>query len=1033
MSDGVNSEISVGAHELVIPTQSQELPILQYAEEIKELVSESDTTIIVGETGSGKTTQLPHLLREILPPDSRIAITQPRRIAATEVARYVASQIDQPLGEEVGYKIRFDNNTTEGTKLNFMTDGILLREMLQDPLLKNYGAVMVDEVHERSLNIDFILGLLKRTQKERGSQGLSPLKIVVASATLEKEKLSDFFEGAATIEVPGRLHPVETEYMSEDQYNSYRTIDNYGNSGFDYVRAAVDKTLDVLPESVDGNILIFMPGTREINDTIEGLRKQGQGDYEVLPLHGQLSSEEQERIFRPSDKRKVIVSTNIAETSVTPPGVVAVIDSGKIRQKEFNPSTGIEALVTEDHAKSGCKQRSGRAGRLMPGTSYRLFTQDNFERRREFQLPEIKRSNLAHVVLMMKKMGIDDISSFEFIDPPTQSAINKAFTTLEHLGAIGEDEQLTEVGHRMAELPLRPELSRMIIEAQKYGCVEDVATLAGFFGNKSVFVRPQGNEEEASYIHYQFSDVDSDFITLLNVWKEYERRNYDRRWARDNFLNIGVLREVGEVKAQLRDILEESGVSFEGNESEDGIAKAVTAGFIENLLQNSGFSFSSGYHQVIKSDNNADILIHPSSALTRRRPTFIVAADIVETSRKFARTCQVVTPELIHEVAPQMVNAEDRGYYYSPLEDKVYKTVDYTFKGGVVPFGSERQLVTGVDAVRGFADALMSGVVRNETVSENARQAAFYDELAWRAGGMRTSSGGSLEDFYIEKLGTICSKKELNEALASGELDLSLPEGFFMSEDEVREIQRNNPSTLRVGDENLSLRYSGDRVSLSLSPFDLERMTVMPQLPSGRDVTLEVSLDGRFFEGTNLASIKQQVRAYQARLEGKTRGADVADQISDLVTYQEKESEMLLEKLRDLTDRRSKWNEDEILELSIVLASRSPSEFESLQLTEEDYRSIMKNMKSMINFARGRDDTELTREQLEDMRATARANKAAVEASRQEIVREYLGDDDNDRHAFQDRFVEFFKERGGQVPEGEMPSFIEQVLEKMTE
>lgn len=338
-----------------------QLPILKYSQEIKETANDSETLIVVGETGSGKTTELPLMLRELIEPGEKIAITQPRRVAARSVAKHVATKLGCNVGEEVGYTVRFDDKTTEGTQINFMTDGILIRKLQSDPLLMEYSIVMVDEVHERSINIDFTLGLLKRLQANRVQAGLKPLKIVVTSATLEKQKLSQYFDGSPIVEVPGRLYPVDVYYEEKPIY--------------DYTQSATERVSSIIQAGKVGDILIFMPGVEEINRTIEQIQRLGISDLTILPLHGQLSPEDQDRIFDKNDKRrKVIISTNVAETSITVPGVKYVIDSGFVKQIEFNPHTGIESLVTTPNSKSSAVQRAGRAGRVEAGECYRLYT-----------------------------------------------------------------------------------------------------------------------------------------------------------------------------------------------------------------------------------------------------------------------------------------------------------------------------------------------------------------------------------------------------------------------------------------------------------------------------------------------------------------------------------------------------------------------------------------------------------------------------------------------------------------------------------
>lgn len=693
-----------------------ELPILEFAGEIREAVKENQTAVIVGETGSGKTTQIPRLLREVMPADAKIAITQPRRVAARSVARYVAEQVGCRIGDEVGFQVRFEDHTTEGTRINFMTDGILLRKIQDDPLLQNYAAVMVDEAHERSLNIDFTLGLLKRLQKKRAETGIAPLKIIVTSATLEKEKFARYFGNSPTVEVPGRLYPVDVHYTKE--------------RGYDYPKAAAEKAQSIINADKPGDILIFMPGQEEIDKTVKEMERLDLQGVEFLPLYGQMSPEDQDRIFEKSQKRKIIIATNIAETSVTVPGVRHVIDSGLIKQMEFDSQTGIESLVTKNHAKSGCIQRAGRAGRLAPGECHRLYTEADFNSRQEFQVPEIQRSNLAHVVLMMKQIGIDDVKSFEFIDPPEAGTLDQALDTLKTLGALDEQEKLTEIGEVMAELPLEPEKARMVIEAEKYGCVEAVCTIASFLGGKSVFSRPNEKKFDADAAHAKFRNSASDFLTLLNVWQAYEASDYRDGWARDNFLNSKTLAEVRQVRYQLLRALRRNGIHASETADPDAIGKSIAAGLVGNLMEYSG---RHAYRRV--KDNASGFFIHPSSAAFHNAPRFFVPAEIVRTTKTFARIIQEVKPEWIREIAPQMTREEPRDTYYDQARDQVMQKFSISMKGSYQPFLEEERLLAGESAARIFAEALASGKIDHPLAKENKATIDTLNDLWRRAEG----------------------------------------------------------------------------------------------------------------------------------------------------------------------------------------------------------------------------------------------------------------------------------------------------------
>jgi RNA helicase HrpA len=703
--------------EKFLKERESELPILRYAKEIKETVASNQTAIIVGETGSGKTTQIPLLLRETMSPEDRVAITQPRRVAARSVARYVAENVGCRIGEEVGYQVRFEDHTTEGTRINFMTDGILLRKIQEDPLLREYSAVMVDEAHERSLNIDFILGLLKRLQRKRAKAGLPPIKIIVTSATLEKEKFARYFGESPMVEVPGRLYPVDIHYEKERVY--------------DYTKAAAEKVKIIVEQNKEGDILIFMPGQEEIDKTIREIEALKLPGITVLPLYGQMSPEEQDRIFEKMSGRKVIVATNIAETSVTVPGIRHVIDSGLIKQIEFDSSTGIETLAARPHAKSGCIQRAGRAGRLAPGECWRLYPESDFNDRQKFQIPEIQRSNLAHVVLMMKKIGIEDVKLFEFIDPPETKVLEQALDTLKILGALDENEQITKVGEIMAELPLEPHISRMVIEAEKHNCVETVCTIASFLGGRSVFVRPKNKEEEAEKAHNRFRVPESDFLTLLKVWQEYEANDYRDGWARDNFLHTKMLAEVRQVRYQLFRALRRNGIRASESQDPEAIGKSIAAGLIENLMER----YSHYSYRRVKG-GGVDLFIHPSSVTFGRNPKFFVSAEIVQTKRTYARVIQEVKPNWIEEIAPQLIREEPKEAYYDPASDRVLRKINFYIKGGGYdPFMEEERPLAGREAVEIFAEALAQEKINMPFIKHNKEAIETINDLWRRAEG----------------------------------------------------------------------------------------------------------------------------------------------------------------------------------------------------------------------------------------------------------------------------------------------------------
>ncbi len=617
-----------------------------------ETIRKNCVTIVVGETGSGKTTRLPVFLYEAdYAASGVIGITEPRRIAVTSVARYVCEQQGGQLGDVVGYQVRFDNQSEVNTPLKFMTDGILLRELQDDPDLTRYSVIMIDEAHERSQNIDFILGLLKDLLKRR-----TDLKVVVASATIDAQKFSDYFGGAPVVEVSGRMFPVEVVYQE-------RSLLSFGRSAFEQlIEGIVKQIVSIHRTQPEGDILVFMTGQDDIHQVINGvntlMERDGRlQDLVVLPCYGGLASEEQEKIFqRFPGKRKVVVATNIAETSLTVDGIVYVVDSGLIKQSHFHSESGIQSLDIVAHSQAGCNQRKGRAGRTRPGMCFRMYTQEEFEDRIEFTVPEIRRVSLAGVVLAMEDIGILNVEQFDFIDPPNAAAFHEAYQTLIALGAITPGERgITELGRMMAQLPLDPRTARMVLEANKYGCVNEVAIIASFLSAPHVFARPKGKESEADRAHLQFVSERSDLLSLLKVWRKYIEVGKSKDWCFKNFISVKALGEVAHVREQLLSVLERNGIESSETEDEDLILKSVTAGLIYNLI---AVSTSRSYSGVFQ-QGAMDVFIHPGSSLFHRYGlNFVVPAEMVRTTKLFARSCTEVKVEWLRELAPGLFREE---------------------------------------------------------------------------------------------------------------------------------------------------------------------------------------------------------------------------------------------------------------------------------------------------------------------------------------------------------------------------------------
>lgn len=665
-----------------------ELPIEKYRNKITEIIVDNSVVIVVGETGCGKTTQVPRYLYEAgLATDGRIGVTEPRRIAAISAAEFVAGQIGCKLGEEVGFQIRFNESTTEGTKVKFMTDGILLQEAKSDPLFLRYKVLIFDEAHERGIYTDFALGLVKRALAQR-----SDLKVVVMSATLEAGKFAKFFGEAPIISVEGRMYPVDERFMTEQEMRDALTLLN-PKRGQEIEALAAFMAQKIHQSGLPGDILIFMPGEAEIHRVMRHIEFLNLSGLNVLAAYGNMNPDQQRRIFNHVIGRKVVVATNIAETSITIDGVVHVIDSGLIKESCFNSKTGIGALKVVEHSKAGLEQRKGRAGRTQLGICWRLFTKEEYEEGRwqyrrdwdevgrpDYTKPEIQRSDLAGVVLRLAGIGIKNVESFDYIDAPSFEMLHGAVKTLEAIGAITEDRNVTEVGEKILDLPLDPRIGRMILEAQKFGCVREISAIAAKLSVRDFFVRPKDKEHEADAAKRQFIDKRSDLLTALAVLDAYEGYGWDRRWASENFLNWKAIEEALSIRRQIEDILERFGIELtsvgyhlpkdqyslteEEKRQEEEIGKAVLAGFIENLAR-------SGYRHTYDrmSQTGGTLYIHPSSVLFGGYGAeLLVAISIVETSRVFARDCQEVQVDWVLEAAPQAVKikrTEARKGYFS--------------------------------------------------------------------------------------------------------------------------------------------------------------------------------------------------------------------------------------------------------------------------------------------------------------------------------------------------------------------------------
>jgi ATP-dependent helicase HrpA len=638
-------------------TYPASLPIVDRKEDIIRAIRRHSVVVITGETGSGKTTQIPKMCLEA----GRgirgvIGCTQPRRVAAVTVAQRIAEELGEEVGRSIGYKIRFEDRSGPRPLIKLMTDGILLMEAQADPRLRAYDTIIVDEAHERSLNIDFTLGILKKLIHSRRD-----LKVIITSATIDTEKFSRAFNDAPIIEVSGRMYPVDVRYRPLDP-------DEEEKGDFTYVDAAVRAVDDLKKERKRGDILIFMPTEQDIRETCDLLEGRNYRDCTILPMFARLSWSEQRRVFQPVTAQKIVVATNVAETSITIPGIRYVIDTGMARISRYSPRSRTTSLPIRSISRSSAEQRKGRCGRVQHGLCIRLYSEEDFENRPLFTPPEILRANLAEVILRMLSLHLGDIETFPFIDPPAPRAVQDGLDLLQELGAVekggrtqeGSTEpfRLTQSGRRMARLPIDPRISRMILEAQKEDCVEEVLIIASAMTVQDPRERPLEQAQRADQMHAAFRDPTSDFITLLKIWNHYygqretiKTQNRMRKFCREYFLSYRRMREWRDVHDQIRMILNEQ----EGNKKTerqkpadvqkltDGIHKSILTGYLSNIAVKQ-------QKNLYTATKGRQVMIFPGSSLFNKGGNWIVAAEIVETSRLFARTAANIDPGWLEAV-----------------------------------------------------------------------------------------------------------------------------------------------------------------------------------------------------------------------------------------------------------------------------------------------------------------------------------------------------------------------------------------------
>ncbi|MEU6193751.1 ATP-dependent RNA helicase HrpA [Streptomyces sp. NPDC047061] len=750
----------------VVPAVSypEQLPVSQKKDEIAEAIRDHQVVIVAGETGSGKTTQIPKICLELgRGVRGMIGHTQPRRIAARTVAERVAEELRTPLGESVGWKVRFtDQVNPDATFIKLMTDGILLAEIQTDRELRAYDTIIIDEAHERSLNIDFLMGYLAQLLPRRPD-----LKVVITSATIDPERFSRHFGDAPIVEVSGRTYPVEVRYrplLEEDSDDADR----------DQITAICDAVEELQAEG-PGDILVFLSGEREIRDTADALTRKnypraggaGGQSTEVLPLYARLSHAEQHRVFQPHTGRRIVLATNVAETSLTVPGIKYVIDPGFARISRYSHRTKVQRLPIEAVSQASANQRKGRCGRTSDGICIRLYDEDDFLARPEFTDPEILRTNLASVILQMTAAGLGDIERFPFIDPPDHRNIRDGVQLLQELGAIDPAEKdprkrLTDTGRKLAQLPVDPRLARMVLEADKNGCVREVMVIAAALSIQDPRERPAEKQTQADQQHARFRDETSDFLAFLNLWRYIREQQKERgsssfrRMCKQEFLNFLRIREWQDIYTQLRTVAKQMGIHLS---EDDAPGDRVHVSLLAGLLSHIGMKdVKDGAKNEYLGARNAKFALFPGSALFKKTPRFVMSAELVETSRLWARVNAKIEPEWVEPLAEHLLKRTYSEPHWEKDQAAVMALEKVTLYG--VPIVADRKVNYGridPEASRELfiRNALVEGDWRthHKFFADNRRLLSEVEELEHRARRRDiVVDDDTLFDFYDQRV-----------------------------------------------------------------------------------------------------------------------------------------------------------------------------------------------------------------------------------------------------------------------------------------
>ncbi|MET7286903.1 ATP-dependent RNA helicase HrpA [Streptomyces sp. NPDC005573] len=752
------AEIRMGERRTRVPAVSypEQLPVSQKKDEIAAAIRDHQVVIVAGETGSGKTTQIPKICMELgRGVRGMIGHTQPRRIAARTVAERVADELRTPLGEAVGWKVRFtDQVNPDATFIKLMTDGILLAEIQTDRELRAYDTIIIDEAHERSLNIDFLLGYLAQLLPKRPD-----LKVVITSATIDPERFSRHFGDAPIVEVSGRTYPVEVRYrplLEEDAEDADR----------DQITAITDAVEELMAEG-KGDILVFLSGEREIRDTADALEKKKYRFTEVLPLYARLSHAEQHRVFQPHTGRRIVLATNVAETSLTVPGIKYVIDPGFARISRYSHRTKVQRLPIEPVSQASANQRKGRCGRTSDGICVRLYSEDDFLGRPEFTDAEILRTNLASVILQMTAAGLGDIEKFPFIDPPDHRNIRDGVQLLQELNALDPDQKdprkrLTDTGRKLAQLPVDPRLARMVLEADRNGCVREVMVIAAALSIQDPRERPAEKQAQADQQHARFKDETSDFLAYLNLWRYVREQQKERgsssfrRMCKQEYLNFLRIREWQDIYVQLRTVAKQMGIHLS---EDDAPADRVHVSLLAGLLSHIGMKdVKDGNKNEYLGARNAKFAVFPGSSLFKKQPKFVMSAELVETSRLWARVNAKIEPEWVEPLAGHLLKRTYSEPHWEKDQAAVMAYEKVTLYG--VPIVAQRKINYGridpeVSRELFIRNALVEGDWRthHKFFADNRKLLSEVEELEHRARRRDiVVDDDTLFDFYDQRV-----------------------------------------------------------------------------------------------------------------------------------------------------------------------------------------------------------------------------------------------------------------------------------------